>query len=117
MTQTAHGNLSRLQPEPGDHFKAADVETCGLKLQRDLVTNLQRGAVVRMAMDDRQGRAGLIVATTGKDGCSIDAEAIEALLPALMAPTQQMLKMHDASSIRVAETDLAAEFKPMGTTH
>ena len=50
-----------------------------------------------------------LVAGGREQRCWFKAEALEALFIGLMAPAQQLLKMHDASSIRFTKTDTAAQ--------
>ena len=49
----------------------------------------------------------------GKQRCRLETKAFEALFIGLMAPTQQLLKMHHTSSVRLTETHAAAQHQPI----
>ena len=75
------------------------------------------GSKVCMAMHDRQGHAGLIGASTRKNGFDWDSELFEAGFPRLMAPAQEVLKVHHAGGIGVAEAHGSVDLQPWGGVH
>ena len=70
-----------------------------------------------MAMHNRQGHAGLIGASTGEDGIHWNPELFQALFPGLMAPAQEMLKVHHPGGIGVAEAHRSVDLQPWVGVH
>ena len=88
----------------------------GFQLDCQGIATAQGFAEIGAAVDDRQGD-GRRVAGGGKQFVSGDAEALQALLIGLVAPAQQLVEVHHASGVRVAEAHLAAELQPAGGIH
>jgi hypothetical protein len=70
-----------------------------------------------MAMHNRQGHAGLIGASTGKDRTDWNPELFKADFPGLMAPAQEILKVHHPGGICVAEAHCSVDLQPWVGVH
>ena len=88
----------------------------GFQLDRQGIATDQGPAEIGAAVDDRQGD-GRRFAGGGKQFISGDAEAFQALLIGLVAPAQQLVEVHHAGGVRVAEAHLAAELQPAVGVH
>ena len=70
-----------------------------------------------MAMNNRQGHIGLIGASTGEDRTDWNSELFKAVFPGLMAPAQEVLKVHHPGGIGVAEAHCSVDLQPWVGVH
>ena len=96
------------------HFKAAWIEACGLECDVETISAMHGSAERRFAVHHRQGSGGglLLAAAAGKDAGWGYAVVLKAFLPGFMAPAQQLVEVHHAGGIGVAEAHLAIELEP-----
>jgi hypothetical protein len=88
-----------------------------LQLNNDSITHMKWGPEVCLAMHNRQGHAGLIGASTGEDRTDWNPELFKAVFPGLMAPAQEVLKVHHAGGIGVAEAHGSVGLQPWVGVH
>ena len=96
------------------HFETAGIQSPGLEHHHQGIASVDGAEEIAAAMHHRQGHVGeaLLAATAGKHITRIQAEGLEALLPAFMTPTQQLVKVHHTSSIGVAEANRPFQGQP-----
>ena len=117
MLEATAGHGLITQVDLADHFKATGIDSFRLKVDDCRITHMHGGPEVGMAMDNRQGHVGLISASTGENGTNWNPELFKAVFPGLMAPAQEVLKVHHAGGIGVAEAHGSVDFQPWGGVH
>lgn len=112
--QTA-GHNGCIEMEFTSYLKAARVEPLRLQMHLQTITTMHRALEVGLAMHHRQGhrRPPLLASASREDTAGGDAVALQALLPGLMAPAQQLVKVHHTGGISVAEMHLTFKLEPV----
>ena len=103
-----------LTGESGADFKASRVELRWFKGDAQVIAHMQRGHEFSTAMDDgKRNLAGRTIPRAWKHRCCVQPIALQALFPGLMTPSQELVEVHDAGCIGVAEAHIAFQFEPV----
>lgn len=112
MTGEGFGCRVAVAVEPVAELEAAWIEAAWLERNGEGITAGQWPQKVCTAVDDRQCDLRA-VSWPWEDLPRSDAEALQAFLVGLMAPAQQLRKMHHAGGVSLAEAHGAAQAQPV----
>ena len=73
---------------------------------------MERSKKVCLAMNYGKRDVWQGLASAGKNSSRSDAVQLEAFLPGLMTPAEQLLKVHDSGGVGVAEADPPLQRQP-----
>ena len=112
MSKATLGNLLFTQFESATHFKTAQVDALRLQNNADQVPYLQRGLEERFTVNNWQCNRRIVLSTSREDCSSCQAIIFETFFPGLMTPAENVLKVHNAGGIRVAEANASLNLQP-----
>ena len=115
MADQTDRHINTIQLKPGLHLEASGVDSSWFDPHLQLITAVQRPQEIRFAMHHWQRGVGpmVLAAASGKDAARSNAVSLQAFFPGFMAPAQQLMEMHHAGGIGVAEAHAPLELEPV----
>ena len=115
MANQTDRHINTIQLKPGLHLEASGVKPSWFDPHLQLITTMHRALEVGLAMHHRQGhrRPLLLAAASREDTAGGNAVSLQAFFPGFMAPAQQLVKVHHAGGIGVAEAHAPLELEPV----
>ena len=115
MADQTGRHINTIQLEPRLHLEASGVEPSWFNPHLQLITAVQRPQEIGFAMHHRQRGVGpmVLAACSRKDAACCNSVSLEAFFPGFMAPAQQLMEMHHAGGVGVAEAHVPLELEPV----
>ena len=119
MSDPSSGDVLFAQEKLVVNLKTAGIQALWFEKHSELIAAMHRSEKVRTAVHHRQRNLGppLPVAAAWEHGLRGSALAFQAFLPGFMAPAQQLMEMHHAGGVGVAEANDTAQLQPGGRHH
>ena len=116
MADQAGRHINTVQLESSVHIEASGIEALRLEPHLQVITSMQWPHEVGFAMHHRQCCVRPIALTSAprKDASGCDAVTVETFFPGFVAPAKQLMEMHHAGGICVAEAHATVELEPVG---
>ncbi len=119
VSDQAMGNFLVVAEKLTVNLKTSLINPFWIQSHEQLVSTMHSFVEAGAAVHNWECSVGkaFLVTTSRENRFSFNAKELQALFPCLMAPAQQLMKMHHAGSIGVAETHCSGEVEPSGSRH